>query len=163
MKKITYIENVFSNSLLQRIITLKNNVVWQENKGRSEISDKIRFLDLDLFNDIISQINLVNNIEIEECDLRFYKRHTKIFNPHQDESKFNFLVFLDGGMHSLENGTIFFSENLKGKISLNIANVINSGVFFPSNYWHTSAQSIFENTSERYTLNCFIESYKEVK
>ena len=163
MKKITYIEDVFSNSLLHRIISLKNNIEWQQNHGRSEISDEIRNLDMGLFNDIISQINLVNNIEIEKCDLRFYKRHTKIFNPHQDESKFNFLVFLDGDIHSLENGTIFFSENLEGKISLNIANVFNSGIFFPGNYLHTTAQSIFENTSERYTLNCFIDSYKEVQ
>ena len=161
MKKITYIENVFNEGLLQRILLFKNTVQWHQNStGRSEITDDISSLDKNLFNDIILTINRINNIEIEECDLLFYRRHTKQFNPHIDRSKYNFLVYLDGGIHSIENGTIFFSDNMNKNLSVNIANVFNSGIFFPGNYWHTTAQSIYNNTDVRVTLNCFIYSCK---
>ena len=164
MKKIMYIENFFEQDLLKEIINLKQTVEFGPNKGRSDISKQIIDIDRPLFLKIIDSYEKNIRIKINKCDMMYYKRNTKIFNPHIDNGKINILVYLDGPYNNLQNGTNFFNKCSidNYNISVNIANITNSAVVFPSNYFHTSAQSINEITETRYSLNCFVHEYEDI-
>ena len=173
MKKIMYIEDFFEQDLLKEIINFNQTLEFGPNHGRSDISKQIIDINKPLYLKIIDSYDKNIKIKINKCDMMYYRRNTKVFNPHIDNSKLNILVYLDGPYNNLQNGTNFFNicnqdynDPVKYinnyNISVNIANITNSAVVFPSNYFHTSAQSINEITETRYSLNCFVHEYEDI-
>jgi len=161
MKKIIYIDKFFTDDLYEEFCTLSLNCeyTYTNEAKRSFRSKDISDLDINLYQKFLKYIDNHLNIKILECQLNLYKRKNNIFNPHTDNCPLQILIYLNGEICDLDNGT-FFMENKN--VILRTANIPNSAVIFDGRFIHGSIQSLSneEKRGWRYSLNCFISDYK---
>jgi len=163
MKKILYIDKFFPDDLYDQFSSASLNCEYIDtnNAKRSFSSQNINTLNSFLYETFIKYIKDNLNIEILDCNMRFYKRKNTVFNPHRDDATLQILIYLQGEKNNLENGT-FFNKIDSDEIAVQVSNMPNSAIIFDSRFFHGSIQAKYspEDTGWRYSLNCFIQSYK---
>jgi hypothetical protein len=166
MKQISYFDKFFSNELYKEFSDLSLVCDYGDTNPskRSFSSQLISELNPELYKKFIFYVKNTLNINILESQLYLYKRKNVIFNPHVDGYPLHILVYLQGEVCNLNNGTFFMSkeENADvGNIILQTANIPNSAVIFDGRYIHGSMQatSNLKDKGWRYSLNCFITEY----
>ena len=166
MKKLCYIDSFFPEELYQKYVNSSLNCQYEDtNQSKRSFTTKdLRDIDLNLCETFIDYIKKTFNLEIIDCELRFYKRKNTIYNPHVDGYPLHILVYLQGEKCNFENGT-FFMNKKNDKISVQISNFENTAVIFDGNFIHGSVQGKYNEseTGFRYSLNCFIKDYKYVE
>lgn len=166
MKSLTYVDSFFPEELYQKYVNSSLNCQYEDtNQSKRSFTTKdLRDIDLNLCETFIDYIKKTFNLEIIDCELRFYKRKNTIYNPHVDGYPLHILVYLQGEKCNFENGT-FFMNKKNDKISVQISNFENTAVIFDGNFIHGSVQGKYNEseTGFRYSLNCFIKDYKYVE
>lgn len=161
MKKILYIDNFFTEDLYNQFSYLSLNCEYDytNRAKRSFCSKPLQEINSILYKEFLNYVECNFQIKILECQLNLYKRKNNIFNPHTDNYPLQILIYLDGEICDLDNGT-FFMENKN--VILRTANIPNSAVIFDGRFIHGSIQSLSneEKRGWRYSLNCFISDYK---
>jgi hypothetical protein len=166
MKKLSYIDSFFAEDLYKKFTTSSlNSQYYNTNSSKRSFSTKdLRDIDFNLYEVFIDCVKKNFDIEIIDCELKFYKRKNTVFNPHVDGFPLQILVYLQGEKCNFENGT-FFMNKKNDTISVQISNFENTAIIFDGNFIHGSVQGKY-NESEigfRYSLNCFIKDYKYSK
>jgi len=127
---------------------------------RSFRSRNLKELRPDLFHGFLRYVDEQLGIKIFDSNLQFFKRKNSVFNPHIDpDCCLQILIYLNGEIYNLDNGTFFMDNE---NIILQTANIPNSAVVFDSSILHGSIQSLANEKDRgwRYSLNCFIYDYK---
>lgn len=158
MRKVTYIDRFFTEDLYEQFSSFSLQCHYRDTNSakRSFCSNELKEVSPDLYRTFIEYVKETLSIEIADCDLFFYKRNNTIFNPHLDGFPLQLLVYLQGELENLENGTFFVNG---GKMAMQVANLSNSAVLFDGEVKHGSIQALHENTGWRYSINCFIRKY----
>jgi len=161
MKKILYINEFFTEDLYEKFnsLSLECEYFDTNNAKRSFCTKNLFEINFELYKIFLEHIKQTINIEILECYLHFYKRKNSIFNPHVDGFPLQILIYLDGEICNLDNGTFFMHND---QIVLQTSNTPNSAIIFDGTITHGSIQALSEqeNVGWRYSLNCFISKYK---
>jgi hypothetical protein len=162
MKKLLYIEQFLPQKLYNQFSSLAPVLKYHDTNPakRSFCSEDLKILSPFLYESFIDYVNEALNVEIIDSRLFFYKRNNTIFNPHVDRCQLNLLIYLQGEKVDMDNGTFFMNDE---KMALRSANIANSAILFDSKIKHGSIQALYkdeEKTGWRYSLNCFINSYK---
>jgi hypothetical protein len=163
MKKILYIDKFFSDDLYDQFSSLSLSCEYSHTNPakRSFASKNISELNSTLYDTFIKYVKDNLNIELLNCKLNFYKRKNTVFNPHVDGFPLQILIYLQGEKNNLENGT-FFNKNNSDEIAIQVSNIPNSAIIFDGKFFHGSIQAKYlpEDIGWRYSLNCFVKSYK---
>ena len=161
MKKILYIDKFLSEDLYNQFSYLSLNCEYNytNEAKRSFCSKPLQEINPILYKEFLNYVECKFQIKILECSLNLYKRNNDVFNPHVDNFPLQILIYLDGEICNIDNGTFFMDNE---NVVLQTANIPNSAVIFDGRFTHGSIQalSIPENRGWRYSLNCFISSYK---
>lgn len=156
MKKIIYIEDFLSEDLYKKVLSHKNAQEFTIHfSGRSQSTPELSETNPELLSELYLHIKNTLDVKIKNASVLFFKRNTKVYNPHTDDGVCNLLIYLDGSPHTINNGTFFLHEKSK-EHSLRVANIENSALFFPADYLHGPAQALHDDTGFRYSLNFFI-------
>ena len=161
MKKILYIDKFFTEDLYKQFcsLSLRCEYTHTNEAKRSFCSQNILNIDTNLYHRFLKYVDNQLNIKIFKSELKFFKRKNSVFNPHIDGYPLQILIYLDGEICNLDNGTFFTNDH---EIILQTANIPNSAVIFDGNIYHGSVQALsnLDDRGWRYSLNCFISDYK---
>jgi len=162
MKKLIYLDQFFPQKLYNQFSSLAPTLEYRDTNAskRSFCTEDLKTISPFLYECFIDHVNEALNVEILDSRLFFYKRNNTILNPHVDKCVLNLLVYLQGEKEDLDNGSFFINGE---KMALRSANIPNSAILFDGRIKHGSVQALYndeEKTGWRYSLNCFINSYK---
>jgi len=163
MRKLFYVDEFFPKSTYNLFSSMAPDLSYRDTNSakRSFCTDDIKTWSPFLHDTFVDNAEEVFGIEILDATIYFYKRNNTIYNAHTDGCKLNLLVYLQGEIEDLDNGTFFLN---KEKTALRSSNIPNSAYLFDGNIKHGSVQALYndgEKTGWRYSLNCFIWSYNK--
>jgi hypothetical protein len=157
MKTLTYFEEFLPPSLLDEAILLSHNAQYDwTNPAKRSLSSRVN--DSHFLTDYLSFLEKTFKFTILSNNTSFYKRNNDKFNPHIDNCKLNFLVYLTGETVDINNGT-FFMDKDSNKIAIQVSNQLNSAILFDGEFIHGSVQALYGDSTWRYSLNTFIYDY----